>query len=113
MYITVSPVKCLMLSGQHYAERYPVGRYADEANLSVRHFSKIIHNYTGQTPMQWIISYTIGQAKRLLTQTGLSVKEIAEKLGFPEQFTFRKYFKTHTGMSPTDFRTKNIGLCMK
>lgn len=78
-----------MLSGQHYAERYPVGRYADEANLSVRHFSKIIHNYTGQTPMQWIISYTVNQAKRLLSQTELSVKEIAEKLGFPEQFTFR------------------------
>lgn len=89
MYITVSPVKCLMLSGRHYAERYPVGRYADEANLSVRHFSKIIHNYTGQTPMQWIISYTVNQAKRLLSQTELSVKEIAEKLGFPEQFTFR------------------------
>lgn len=99
--------------GQRYAERYPVGRYADEANLSVRHFSKIIRDYTGQTPMQWIISYTISQAKRLLTQTGLSVKEIAEKLGFPEQFTFRKYFKTHTGMSPTDFRRKNIGILMK
>ena len=38
----------------------------------------------------------------------IPVKEIAEELGFPEQFTFRKYFKTHTGMSPTDFRTKNI-----
>ena len=62
---------------------------------------------------QWIISYTISQAKRLLSQTELSVKEIAEKLGFSEQFTFRKYFKTHSGMSPTDFRTKNIGLCMK
>ena len=99
--------------GQRYAERYPVGRYADEANLSVRHFSKIIRDYTGQTPMQWIISYTINQAKRLLSQTGLSVKEIAEKLGFPEQFTFRKYFKTHTGMSPTDFRRKNIGIFMK
>ena len=45
---------------------------------------------------------------RLLSQTELSVKEIAEILGFPEQFTFRKYFKTHAGMSPTDFRTKNI-----
>ena len=99
--------------GQHYADRYPVSRYADEANLSVRHFSKIIHDYTGQTPMQWIISYTLSQAKRLLSQTGLSVKEIAEKLGFPEQFTFRKYFKTHTGMSPTDFRSKNIGMSMK
>ena len=99
--------------GQHYAERYPVSHYADQANLSVRHFSKIIYNYTGQTPMQWIISYTVSQAKRLLSQTGLSVKEIAEMLGFPEQFTFRKYFKTHAGMSPTDFRSKNIGMSMK
>lgn len=94
--------------GQHYAERYPVSRYADEANLSVRHFSKIIHDYTGQTPMQWIISYTVSQAKRLLSQTGLSIKEISEMLGFPEQFTFRKYFKAHAGTSPTDFRKKNI-----
>lgn len=99
--------------GQHYAERYPVSRYADEANLSVRHFSKIIRDYTGQTPMQWIISYTVSQAKRLLSQSGLSVKEIAEVLGFPEQFTFRKYFKTHAGTSPTDFRSKNIGMSMK
>ncbi len=90
--------------GQHYAERYTVARYADEANLSVRHFSKIIHGYTGQTPMQWIISYTTSQAKRLLSQTGLSVKEIAERLGFPEQFTFRKYFKQHTGLSPKAYR---------
>lgn len=96
--------------GQHYAERYPVRRYAADANLSVRHFSKIIHDYTGQTPMQWIISYTVSQAKRLLSQTELSVKEIAEKLGFPEQFTFRKYFKTHAGTSPTEFRSKNIGI---
>jgi AraC-like DNA-binding protein len=29
---------------------------------------------------------------------------VADELGFPEQFTFRKYFKTHTGMSPTEFR---------
>lgn len=93
--------------GQHYAERYPVARYASEANLSVRHFSKVIHNYTGQTPMQWITSYTVSQAKRLLSQTGLSVKEIADRLGFPEQFTFRKYFKTHAGMSPTEFRLAN------
>lgn len=99
--------------GQHYAEWYPVARYASEANLSVRHFSKVIHNYTGQTPMQWITSYTVSQAKRLLSQTGLSVKEIAARLGFPEQFTFRKYFKTHAGMSPTEFRLANGHRSMK
>ena len=35
---------------------------------------------------------------------GIQVKDVADSLGFPEQFTFRKYFKTHTGMSPTEFR---------
>lgn len=92
--------------GLHYADRYPVSRYAEASHLTVRHFSTLIHQYSGQTPMQWIVSYTISQAKHLLSQTALSVKEIAEKLGFPEQFTFRKYFKTHAGESPTAFRRK-------
>lgn len=60
--------------------------------------------------MQWMISYTVSQAKFMLTQTQLSIKEVAEKLGFPEQFTFRKYFKAHTGMSPTEFRRKGKGI---
>ena len=92
--------------GQHYALRYPVSCYADEAHLSVRHFSTLIRHYSGQTPMQWMISYTVSQAKYMLAQTQLSIKEVAEKLGFPEQFTFRKYFKAHAGMSPTEFRHK-------
>ena len=90
----------------HYAQRYPVSRYADEAHLSVRHFSSLIRTYSGQKPMEWIVTYTIGQAKHLLSQTDLSVKEIAGQQGFPEQFTFRKYFKTHVGISPTAFRRK-------
>lgn len=37
-------------------------------------------------------------------QPDLQIKEVAERLGFPEQFTFRKYFKTHTGVSPSEYR---------
>ena len=43
-------------------------------------------------------------AKTLLDKSSKSIKEISQELGFPEQFTFRKYFKQHTGMSPTDYR---------
>ena len=92
--------------GLHYAERYPVSRYAGEAHLSVRHFSALIRAYTGQRPMEWITTYTIGQAKHLLSQTDLSIKEIAEQLGFPEQFTFRKYFKRVVGVSPSEYRKR-------
>ena len=90
--------------GQHYAQRWPVSRYADEAHLCVRHFSKLIHGYTGEKPVQWIATYTISQAKHLLSHTDLSIKEIADRLGFPEQFTFRKYFKKNTGLSPSEYR---------
>ena len=97
-----------MLSlSQHYAERRTVADYDAEAALSVRHFSSLILHYTGQTPMQWIHLFVIGQAKLLLLQSDLQVKEIADRLGFPEQFTFRKYFKTHTGISPTEYRKGN------
>ncbi|MBQ6306127.1 MAG: helix-turn-helix transcriptional regulator, partial [Bacteroidales bacterium] len=61
----------------------------------------------GHTPMEWIIIITIAHAKRLLSQPDIQVKEVADQLGFPEQFTFRKYFKQHTGMSPRAFRERN------
>ena len=54
--------------------------------------------------MEWIIIVTIAHAKRLLSQPDMQVKEVADQLGFPEQFTFRKYFKKHTGMSPSEFK---------
>ena len=89
---------------QHYTERRPVADYAAEAALSVRHFSSLVIRLTGQTPMQWIHLFVIGQAKHLLLHSDLQVKEIADRLGFPEQFTFRKYFKSHAGVSPSDYR---------
>lgn len=97
-------VQFMQALGRDYAKRRSVGDYADDASLSVRHFSTLIHQYSGRTPMQWVTMYTVSQAKALLMQPGLPVKEIAARLGFPEQFTFRKYFKTYTGVSPTEYR---------
>ena len=88
----------------HYADRLNVADYAAEACLTVRHFSSLIQQYSGQTPKQWIQLFTINQAKHLLIQPGMPVKKVADRLGFTEQFTFRKYFKSHTGISPTDYR---------
>ena len=50
---------------------------------------------------------TINHAKNLLRQPNVLIKQVADELGFPEQFTFRKYFKQHTGMSPRAFRERN------
>ena len=94
--------------GKDFSKRRTVAEYAGEAALSIRYFSTLIQRYSGRTPMQWITTLIVSRAKGLLLQPDLSVKEVAFRLGFPEQFSFRKYFKTYTGLSPTEFRKSTL-----
>lgn len=92
----------------HFALHRSVEYYAAEANLSQGHFTAIVRQQTGSTPIEWITRITIQQAKHQLRKPGMQVKQVAEMTGFPEQFTFRKYFKTHTGMSPTEYKQQFV-----
>ncbi|MDE5809550.1 MAG: AraC family transcriptional regulator [Muribaculaceae bacterium] len=91
---------------ENYRNERSVSWYASQANMSTGHFSAIIREATGQTPSEWISSVTTTYAKLMLEQTDKSIKEIANDLNFPEQFTFRKYFKRYAGMSPSDYRNE-------
>lgn len=82
-----------------------VAHYAKEAGLSVGHFTRIVRSCTQKTPTEWIAFFTIAMAKNLLENTKMSIKEIASELHFPEQFTFRKYFKQHAGVPPKLYRS--------
>ena len=97
-------VDFLLALAQNYVQHRDVAWYAERAHLTQRHFSYSIRSHSGHTPMEWIIIVTIAHAKRLLSQPDMQVKEVADQLGFPEQFTFRKYFKKHAGMSPSEFK---------
>lgn len=97
-------VRFMVSVNQHFAEHRSVGYYAEQEHMTPRHFADIIRKESGYTPMQWIGLVTINRAKNLLQQPEKQVKEVASELGFPEQFTFRKYFKTHTGMSPRAYQ---------
>ena len=87
-----------------YRQHRAVSYYAEKQSLTPRHFSDIVKQESGYTPMEWINMVTINQAKSLLRNPDIQIKQVADELGFPEQFTFRKYFKAHTGMSPTEFQ---------
>lgn len=75
--------------------------------MTPAYFTRIVKGVTGRTPMQIIHTVTCSAARNMLAQTSLSIKEVALELGFPEQFTFRKYFKKHVGVSPTDYRMES------
>lgn len=91
----------------NYKEQRNVSFYASELNVSLSHFTRIVKEKTGKTPSEWIADMTIINAKLMLKQSDMSIKEIASELHFPEQFTFRKFFKLHVGIPPKEYRLKN------
>ncbi len=97
-------IKFIFLLFRNYKYHRNASFYADSLHLSHNHFTRIIKRISCRTPSEWIAIVTINQAKKLLRRNDLSIKEVAEELSFPEQFTFRKYFKHHTGIAPKEFR---------
>ena len=66
--------------------------------------SRVLKETKGQTLRQYIISYRLKLAKRMLELTDKSVAEIAEECGFTDASYFTKTFRTTFGMTPKDYR---------
>ena len=77
---------------------------AEKINVSYSWFRRIFKEYTGFAPAQYIKELKIQRGKELLTNTSLSAKEIAYKIGFEDHEYFFTAFKKKTGMTPIQYR---------
>ncbi|NTD99911.1 AraC family transcriptional regulator [Agrobacterium tumefaciens] len=75
-----------------------------ELKLSQRYLSDMLSSLTGLNTQQYIQNAIIEKAKEKLSNTNLSVSEIAYALGFEHSQSFSKLFKTKTNVSPLEFR---------
>lgn len=89
-----------------YRKERDVSFYARMQHITPRYFSAIIKEKTGDSALQWIVRMVITEAKQLLEESDLSIKEIADQLNFPTQSFFGKYFKQYAGVSPKEYRNK-------
>ena len=71
------------------------------------YLSRLVHLHTGKTLKQYIITLRIGEAKKLLKSTDLSLAEIARRTGFENAAYFSNCFHARTKISPGEYRRGN------
>lgn len=96
----------MSLLQQHNKSERNVGFYAERLNITPKYLSTVVKEVSGKTAARWIDESVVLEAKTLLKYSGLSIREIAERLNFSTQSFFGKYFKQHTGTSPSRYKRR-------
>lgn len=92
----------------HKTERiFRVNDYAELQSLHPNYLSNVIKTKTGKTIMTWLSEKTIAEAKSLLQNSEMSIKEIAFLLGFTESAHFSNYFKKNTQTTPANYKKEH------
>lgn len=77
---------------------------AAESGLSRSGFQHLYKKLFGVSVMTDVINGRIENAKRLLSSTNLTVREIAMKCGYRSEYNFMRQFKSRCGKTPTEYR---------
>lgn len=83
---------------------FRVQDFAELQSLHPNYLSNVIKSKTGKSISTWIAEKTIAEARSMLKNSSLSVKEIACLLGFKASAHFSNYFKKNTAETPAQYR---------
>ncbi len=89
---------------QHFRERHTVQEYAEILHISAKHLSELVKNETGHTALSIIHQRLLQESLYLLHYSDMTMKEIADLLGFTSPPHFTRFFKTQAGYSPSEVK---------
>ena len=85
-----------------------VAELADKCGIGRDSFSRNFIRKYGISPKQFLNRCILQRAYSLLATENIKNYEVAQKLKFTNEFYFSRFFKKHTGMTPSQFRKKNL-----
>lgn len=94
----------------NYDTDKPVANAARRSGLSERSFLRRFRKATGQSPVAYVQTLRVEEAKLMLETTTLSVDDIANEVGYSEPSSFRTAFRKFVGISASAYRKKWQGL---
>lgn len=81
-----------------------VSKIAAHFGYNEKYLSHLFHTVTGISLKQYILSVKVDTASYMLTDSDLSISEIAHSLGFSDNHSFSKAYKKVSGISPSEYR---------
>lgn len=94
---------------KHIDQPMKAEELANVAGVSSRGLTALFRSMTGYPPLEYVRRLRVEHSKTLLTDVDISIKEIALKAGFEDQFHFSRVFHRIVGLSPTQYRHTAIG----
>lgn len=102
--LLMKAVKHMQANLHQHLRRDDVARVA---GLSPSHFSKIVTERMGRSFTHLLTQMRVNRAKELLLHTEKSLSEVAVECGFFDQSHLSKHFRSHTSLSPGEFRRRS------
>jgi AraC family transcriptional regulator of arabinose operon len=87
-----------------YSRKLTAASLARYAGLERTYCARLFQQETGVGMMQYLTRVRMGKARALLRETKMTVKAVAESVGYPNDEAFSKRFKLVFGLTPTGFR---------
>ncbi|MBR3616863.1 MAG: helix-turn-helix transcriptional regulator [Bacteroidaceae bacterium] len=97
-------IKFLKLVALHFRTTREVSFYAEQLCITTTYLYKLTHKRWNLSPKELIDKQTICEIKSLLSNTDMSIKEIATALHFEDTPYMCRYFRQRTGVSPMEYR---------
>ncbi|MFT3705446.1 MAG: AraC family transcriptional regulator [Agriterribacter sp.] len=96
--------RCIIIMKEHLHENLTLDELAKEACVSASYLSALFRQKTHYSPIHLYTSLKIQKASQLLKATRQPIKQIAEEMGYTDQYSFSRSFKQIMGTSPKKFR---------
>jgi len=98
---------------EHICEELPVERIASHAGMSSRTLSRWCRKHLKESPASLVRRLRVAEARRLLEETPLALKEVSERTGLGDQSTLWRIFIQDLGLTPAEYRNRFASLKLK
>ena len=91
---------------EHYDSASPVHTMVEQSGLSERTFNRRFAKVTGLSPMEYVHTLRLEEAKHLLETGELAIEAIAQEVGYEDSSFFGRLFRRKVGLTPTQYRKR-------